>query len=110
MGFVLGENLSEVFIIFGNRRRIGLSLFVDTRQVFGETEDSIEVQDVDFIVGVDFGSKAYFRRQTYRFFFQNTERILGFSLSDPPGSGNFRLCGKNFRGFWLFGVGRFFRI
>ena len=60
MHLFLGENFREILIFFGNRRRIILSFFVGSRQIFGDADDSIEVQDVDLVVGIDFRGKADF--------------------------------------------------
>ena len=41
--FVLGEDFRKVCVFLGNRRRVSLSDFVDSREIFGETGDFIEV-------------------------------------------------------------------
>ena len=50
MCFVLGEHFSEVFRFFRNQRGVSLSDFIDSREIFEETDDFIEVQDINFIV------------------------------------------------------------
>ena len=102
MHFVLGEDLVEVFILLRNRWRAGLSDFMDSGEIFKETSDFIEVQNIDFIVGVNFGCKMYLQRDTWRFLFQEMMRIT-FS-SDPLGDSNLRLRGKSFRGFRLLDI------
>ena len=48
--FVLGKDFRKVCVFLGNRWRVSLSDFVDGREIFRETGDFIEMQDVDFVV------------------------------------------------------------
>jgi len=75
-GFVLGEDFGKVGIFLGNRRRVGLS-FVDSGEIFGETEDSIEMQEIDFVVGIDFVVRRTFGGKRTGFAFG---RRRGFSF------------------------------
>ena len=66
MGLVLGEDFGKVLVFFGNWRKVVLCRFIGSGKVFGEAEDSVEMQEVDFIIGVDFCRETYFRRDTWR--------------------------------------------
>ena len=48
--FVLGEDFCKVFVFLGNRQMISLSDFVDSGEIFEETGDFIDIEDVDFVV------------------------------------------------------------
>ena len=76
MRFILGENLGKVSIFFGDRWRSILRGFICSGKIFRERNDFIEMQEIDFIVGIDFCGKAYLRRDTWRF----QKRILRFLL------------------------------
>ena len=88
MCFVLGEDFHKAFILFKNRWSFDLSDFVDSREILRETDDFIEVQDVNFVVGIDLHHKTYCQRNTWRFLFQETTRIIEFFPSNPLGDSN----------------------
>ena len=64
MRLFLGEDLSKVGVLFGDRWKVVLRRFMRSRQIFGETYDSIKMEDVDLIIGVDLGREAYIGRRT----------------------------------------------
>ena len=56
MGFGFGEYFCEIAIFLRDFRGSILSFSGDSRQVFREGDDRIEMEDIDLIVGSDFAS------------------------------------------------------
>ena len=93
MRLFLGEDFCEVRILLWNRRRVADGCFMRGREIFGERNDFIEMQDVELVIGVDFRRKTYFREWTWR---RRVRRILGLRrlcFLNPLDRSNVRLCG-----------------